>query len=141
MPPPAAIRLQTMLSEHYVLIKHLHTSSAGLSLGLFFLRGLWMLWSPGWLQRRWVKVLPHVIDTVLLVSAILLTIILSQYPLAQGWLTAKVLALLVYITLGTIALKRGRTRRIRLAAFIGALLTFGYIVGVALTRNPLSWLA
>lgn len=130
-----------MLSEHYLLIKHLHMTSAGLSIGLFALRGLWMLWSPQRLQRRWVKVLPHVIDSVLLGSAILLTLILSQYPFVNGWLTAKLLALLLYIALGTVALKRGRSRRVRATAFVAALLTFGYIVGAALAHDPLSWAA
>ena len=59
-----------------------------------------------------------------------------QYPFVEPWLTAKLLALLLYIGLGTIALKRGKTKGIRIAAYVGALATFGYIVAVALTRQP-----
>ncbi len=65
---------------------------------------------------------------------------LEQYPFVHGWLTAKVLALLAYIVLGAIGLRYGRTRRIRVVAWVAALLTFGYIVAVALTRQPLPYL-
>lgn len=87
------------------------------------------------LARRWVRVVPHLVDTMLLVSAIALAVTIEQYPLAHGWLTAKVLGLMLYIVLGTIALKRGRTLRIRIAAFCGALLAFAYIVAAALTKS------
>jgi uncharacterized membrane protein SirB2 len=80
---------------------------------------------------------PHVIDTLLLASALTLVVWSHQYPGAQNWLTAKLLALIVYIGLGTVALKRGRTKGARIAAFIAALLVFGYIVKVALTRQVL----
>src|SRR5512135_3858152 len=103
----------------------------------FALRGAWMLQGSPLLARRWVRVLPHVVDTVLLASAIALAVMLEQYPLMQGWLTAKLIGLVVYIALGTIALKRGRTRAVRLAAFGGALLVFAYIVAVALTKSVL----
>jgi len=93
------------------------------------------------LQRRWVRIAPHLIDTVLLASAIGLTLILQQYPFVNDWLTAKVLALIAYILLGGIALRRGPTRAIRAAAWVAALATFGYIVSVALTRHPLGFLA
>ena len=110
-----------------------------LSLALFVLRWVWMLGDSALLQRRWVRTIPHVIDTVLLASAIALTLILHQYPFVNGWLTAKVLALLLYILLGGIALRYGRNKRIRTAAGLAALLTFGYIVSVAITRTPLGF--
>ncbi|RJG06882.1 regulator SirB [Noviherbaspirillum cavernae] len=119
----------------YLAVKHLHVTFAALSGILFFVRGLWMLADSGMLQRRWVKIVPHVIDTLLLVFALILVVWSGQYPFAQNWLTAKLLALVVYIVLGTIALKRGRTKSVRIAAFIGALLAFGYIVTVAVTRH------
>lgn len=87
------------------------------------------------LGRRWVKVVPHVVDTVLLGSAVTLAIWSSQYPFAQDWLTAKVLALAVYIALASVALKRGKTRRVRIAAFAAAAAVLLYIVRVALTRQ------
>jgi uncharacterized membrane protein SirB2 len=100
-----------------------------------------MLIDSPWLQQRWVRITPHVIDTVLLASAIGLALILEQYPFVHGWLTAKVLGLIAYIILGSIALKRGRTKPIRAAAWVAALAVFGYIVSVALTRHPLGFLA
>lgn len=121
----------------YVALKHLHLTSAGLSLLLFIVRGIWMLMDSGWLQRRWVRIVPHVIDTVLLASAIGLIVLTHQYPWAQPWLAAKLVALVIYIVLGSIALKRGRTRGLRVAAWIAALLVFAYIVAAALTRSPL----
>ena len=121
----------------YLDLKHLHITLAGLSGCLFVLRGTWMLAESSLLQMRLVKWLPHVVDTALLISAVSLAIWSSQYPLAQGWLSAKVVALLIYIVLGTIALKRGRTKAIRGAAFIGAVLVFIYIACVAITKNPL----
>lgn len=80
---------------------------------------------------------PHVIDTALLASAVTLAVLSGQYPLAQGWLSAKVLALLLYIVLGTVALKRGKTRAVRAGAFAAALACFGYIVAVAVSKQPL----
>lgn len=120
----------------YALIKVTHITCAALSFSLFFLRGLWMLRAPQRLQLLWVRVLPHVIDTVLLASAITLAVWSRQYPGAAPWLTAKVVALLAYIGLGMLALRRGRTRGIRTLAWFAALGVFGYIVAVAYTRNP-----
>ncbi len=89
------------------------------------------------LQQTWVKVVPHIIDTVLLASAIALTLRIQQYPFTHDWLTAKVLGLLLYIALGMIALKRGRSRRVRLLAWLAALAVFLYIVAVAVTHHAL----
>jgi uncharacterized membrane protein SirB2 len=121
----------------YLGIKHLHMGCAALSIALFLLRGAWMLQGSAMLQQRWVRVLPHLVDTLLLGSAITLAAISHQYPFAQPWLGAKVVALLIYIVLGTIALKRGRTLQIRAIAFGAAVATFAYIVMVAVTRQVL----
>ena len=120
----------------YTAIKHVHMGAAALSIALFVTRGLWMLWAPEKLHARWVKIVPHVIDTALLASALWLAWQLGASAFG-GWLIAKVAGLLVYIMLGIVALKRGRTRRIRAIAFIGAIATFGYIVMVAVTKSPL----
>lgn len=120
----------------YIAIKHLHVTCVLLSGSFFFLRGIWMLRESALLQRRWVKIAPHIIDTLLLGSALTMAILSAQYPFVHAWLTAKVLGLLAYIVFGTIALKRGKTKAIRIRAFIAALASLGYIVSVALTRNP-----
>ena len=122
----------------YLWLKHLHISCVVLSGSLFALRGWWMLQAPHRLQQRWVRVLPHGIDTLLLASAVGLAVWSGQYPLAQDWLTAKVLALLVYIALGSVALKYGSTRAVRAWAWVVALLVFAYIVATAL-RKQVVW--
>ncbi|MGH8505428.1 MAG: SirB2 family protein [Stenotrophobium sp.] len=127
--------------EWYPVLKIIHVSSVCLSLGLFMLRGGWMLADSPRLQQRWVKVLPHVVDTTLLASAVGLVVMLRQYPFVQSWLTAKVLALVAYIVLGSIGLKYGRSKSVRACACIAAIAVFGYIVSVALTHNPLGFIA
>lgn len=120
----------------YLTLKHFHMGCAALSGSLFLVRGAWMLRDSARLHDRWVRIAPHMIDTLLLASAITLAVWSGQYPGVQGWLTAKVAALIIYIVLGTVALKRGRTKMVRFSAFIGALAVFGYIVAVALTKQP-----
>jgi uncharacterized membrane protein SirB2 len=116
----------------YLLVKYVHVGSVVLSLAGFVARGGLMLAGSPLLQARFVRVAPHVVDTVLLASAIWLSWALQQYPFVHGWLTAKVLGLLAYIVLGAVAL-RGR----RPTAFAGALLAAAYVVAVALTKDPM----
>ena len=113
----------------------MHVSAVATSYALFVLRGVWMLRGSSHLQAPWVRIVPHAVDTVLLASAIFMAITIRQYPFAVDWLTAKVIALVIYIALGTVALKRGRTRRSRIAAWIAAQVVFLYIVTVAVTRS------
>jgi len=116
------------------LIKGVHMSCAVLSFSLFFVRGIWMLTAPQRLRTPWVRVLPHGVDTVLLLSAVTLAFMSHQYPGVDAWLTAKVVALLVYIGLGLVAFRFGRNKRTRGIAWIAALLVFIYIVAVARSR-------
>ena len=118
-------------------LKALHIGCVLLSGSGFVLRSVWMWRDSPWLQARITRILPHVVDSLLLISAILLAIRIQQYPLIHGWLTAKVVALVLYIGFGTVALKRGRTRRVRTVAALAAMAVFAYIVAVALTRTPL----
>ena len=122
----------------YLFLKYVHVSCVILSGCGFVLRGVWMLADSPLLRQRWVRVFPHVVDTALLASAIALAIISSQYPLAQSWWTAKVIGLIAYIVCGAIALKRGKTKKVRAVFFVVALLIFAYIVLVALNRSPLA---
>lgn len=121
----------------YTVLKAVHVVSAAVSYALFFVRGVWMTRDSPMLARRWVRVLPHINDTILLAAAVALAWMLRQYPFANAWLTAKLLALVVYILLGSLALKPGRPKAARVAAWIAAQVVFAYIVAVALTRNPL----
>jgi uncharacterized membrane protein SirB2 len=125
-----------MLASHYLEIRALHVATVALSITLFVLRGALMLAGSRLLQGRLLRMAPHVVDTVLLVSAVLLTLIIHQYPLANGWLTAKLAGLVAYVILGSIAIRRGRTRRQRAAAFLAALVCVGYIVATALHHDP-----
>lgn len=124
----------------YPWILKAHMLFAFLSITGFVLRGLVMFVRPAWLQIRWVRTLPHINDTLLLSAGVWLawTMGFFRYGLPD-WLIAKLTALLAYIVLGAIALRRGRTRRTRLIAWVAALCTFAYIVAVAGTRmvNPL----
>ena len=119
----------------YAAIRALHITCAGLSIALFFGRGALQLSGIDWRRWRWLRVAPHLIDTVLLGAAITLAVMSAQYPLAQPWLTAKVLALLLYIGLGSVALRPALPRRQRTLAFLAALLSVAYIVGAAVTRS------
>ena len=121
----------------YLAIKHFHILCAMLSGSLFLLRGCWMVAGATLLEKRGWKVLPHVIDTFLLASALVMVFWSAQYPFVQPWLTAKVLALVCYIVLGAFALKRGKTHGGRIRAFVAALAVFAYIVSVAITKQPL----
>jgi uncharacterized membrane protein SirB2 len=124
----------------YIFAKALHVGCVVLSLGGFVARGALMLAASPLLNARFIRIAPHVVDTVLLASALWLAWILRQYPFVQGWLTAKVIGLVVYIGLGTIALRRGRTKAVRITAFAGAAATAFYIVTVALTHDPRGFL-
>lgn len=125
----------------YYTIKHFHVTCVVLSAAGFLLRGLWMFTENPLLQRRLTRVLPHVIDSLLLLSAIGLATMIGQYPFAAGWVTAKVFGLIAYILLGTVALKRGRTPAVRATAFTGALMVYAWIVSIAITKNMAGFLA
>jgi uncharacterized membrane protein SirB2 len=121
----------------YLALKHLHVTCVVLSGLSFCLRGWWILRESALRQHRLTRVLPHIVDTLLLGSALSMAWMSGQYPFVNGWLTAKLCGLLAYILLGMMALKRGRTKAIRARYFGLAVLAYVYIVSVALTRNTL----
>ena len=125
----------------FTTLKTIHISSVVLTASLFLLRGYWLFSGSPLLYRPAVRIAPHVNDTVLFCSALGMAVLIGQYPFVNGWLTAKFLALILYIVLGHIALKRTHGTMQRVAAFSAALLTLAYIVGVALCHNPLTCLA
>jgi uncharacterized membrane protein SirB2 len=125
------------MTGYYLLLRHAHIGCAILTIALFVLRGGLMLAESPWQGNVVLRYLPHVIDTVLLTTALMLATVIHQYPFSAGWVTMKVVLLVVYIVLGSIALKHGRTKRIRTAAFVAALLTIGFLVTVARTHHPL----
>ncbi|MGM0834174.1 SirB2 family protein [Halomonas qinghailakensis] len=127
--------------EHYFVIKHLHVTAAVLSITLFVVRAWWSVRESPRLNARWVRVLPHLIDTALLGLGVTLLMLLSIWPWQLPWLGAKLLALLAYIGIGTFAIKRGKTPQTRAVAALVAIVLFAYMVGAAIRHSPLSWLA
>jgi uncharacterized membrane protein SirB2 len=117
-------------------LKLIHVSCAFLSIGGFALRGYWMLTGNPLLRRRMAKTLPHIVDTTLLGSAIAMLWIWELSPLQIDWLSAKLLGLLLYIALGMVALRFGKTRRQKVGAWLLALLCAGYIISVAYSKTP-----
>ncbi len=125
----------------YEAAKLIHISTAILTILGFMLRGYWMMTGSPKLTLRITKIAPHVIDTLLLASGIALILLLHLPVLSQNWLLMKLVALLVYIVLGAIALGRGKTMHGRTTAFVFSLAVFAYIVGVALSKSTASWIA
>jgi len=125
------------MTEYYLVLRNVHIACAILTITLFVLRGSLMLANSAWQQNVVLRYLPHAVDTVLLTTALMLTTVIQQYPFAVSWLTAKVVLLVAYIVLGSIALKRGRTRQVRVVAFVAALATVAFLVSVARAHHPL----
>ncbi|HMB55936.1 MAG TPA: SirB2 family protein [Arenimonas sp.] len=122
--------------EYYLQIKWIHIAAVIASGGLFFLRGLLVLAGRRWAMALPLRLLSYGIDSVLLTAALMLATILHQAPFVDAWLTTKVCLLAVYVVLGSIALKRGRSPRQRALAFAAALLVYGFIISVAVAHHP-----
>jgi uncharacterized membrane protein SirB2 len=121
----------------YATLKLLHQGTVLLSLAGFVARGLGSFAGAAWVRGRFAKTLPHVVDTVLLASALAMAWMLRLTPGSAPWLAAKIAGLLLYIGLGMLALHPGRPLGVRIGAWVAALLCFGWIVSVALSKNPL----
>lgn len=117
------------------IFKFVHVSCALISISGFLARSWFKFTAPHHLRLPWVRVAPHVIDTLLLASAIVLVILTRQYPFVTAWVTAKLLALFAYIGFGLLTLRFARTQKQMLVGFIGACLSFSYIMAVALTQQ------
>lgn len=123
----------------YLIVKQVHVTAVLLSFSLFLVRGGLMFANVPWRQHAVLRIAPHVIDTILLTSALFLATLIQQYPFAHAWLTVKVLALVAYIALGSLALKRAATTSARAVFFALAVLTFLFIVSVARAHHPLGF--
>lgn len=119
----------------YMAFKHTHLLLVAISLSLLILRFVLSLKGSALLQSKFLKIAPHVVDTLLLLSAVALMVTLGQYPLVNPWLTEKVVGVLAYIALGVMAFK-GRTTALRVFAFVGALGWLVLVVKVAITKTP-----
>ena len=123
--------------EFYPQIKWVHVCAVIASGAFFALRGAGVLAGARWPMWAPLRYLTYTIDPVLLTAALMLVTILHQYPFVQGWLTAKVCLLVVYIVLGTFALKRARTRRAQAGFYVAALAVFLFIASIARAHHPL----
>jgi uncharacterized membrane protein SirB2 len=120
----------------YAALKLIHQLTALLSVSGFFARGVASFAGAAWVRGRLARTLPHVVDTLLLSTALAMAWLLRLNPLSTPWLAAKITGLLLYIALGMLALRPGRPLPVRIAAWAAALCCFGWIVSVALSKNP-----
>mgnify|MGYP003528914358 FL=1 len=123
----------------YLPIKTVHIVSVLASGGLFALRGLLLLNGRAWAMSAPMRYLSYSIDTVLLTAALMLATLLPSGVFANGWLTVKLVLLVVYVVLGSFALKRGRSLKTRWLCFIAALGVYAFMLSVARTHQPLGW--
>lgn len=129
------------LAAHYLDIKHVHLTCVALSVTLFAVRGVWIVGIGGRLWR-WLHVVPHIVDTLLLASGLTLAFLIHQYPFVNsGWLTAKVIGLIAYIALGIVVFRGPDSRVERGMAGVSALIVFAYIVSVAISKQPAGFFA
>ncbi|MEW6133550.1 MAG: SirB2 family protein [Pseudomonadota bacterium] len=119
----------------YPILLALHRLTVVISITLFALRGAWRMLDSPMNAKKWVKVVPHVNDTLLLLAAIGMLVVAGLNPMEHGWIMAKIIGLIIYIVLGTVAIKRGKSAMQRNLAFVGALAVFGYIAMVAVTKQ------
>jgi uncharacterized membrane protein SirB2 len=127
--------------EFYPQIRTVHIAAVIASGLLFLLRGGAVQLGAKWAMAAPLRYLSYSIDTVLLTAALMLVTILHQYPFVHGWLTAKVVLLVVYVVLGSFALKRGRTKGVRITCWLAALLVYLFIVSIARAHSPLGIVA
>ena len=125
----------------YLIIKNIHVTFATLTIVGFVLRAYWRMSGSDLHQNRAMKILPHTVDALFLATGIWLIMMLDINPLQHPWLLAKFAAIFAYVGLGMVAFRFGRTARTRSLAFVGAVASFAFVVGVALSKSPMSWLA
>lgn len=121
----------------YTGIKHFHLLLIGLSVGLFLIRFILSEMKSPILQKKWLKILPHLVDTLLIVSAVTLCVLIEQYPFANAWVTEKLLALLLYVFMVTLALKMARTVFMKYIGLLGAISWVAFAGMVAVSKQPI----
>jgi uncharacterized membrane protein SirB2 len=121
----------------YAAIKHIHLTAIALSVLLFLSRFLWTMRGSQMLQKKWVKILPHIVDTFLVLSAAALCVLISQYPFVTPWVTEKLLGLVMYLFMVTLALKIAKTGFMRAVGLVGALSWLAFTALVAISKQPI----
>lgn len=125
----------------YATVKLVHQTAVTLSISGFFVRGAASLAGAAWVRGRAAKTLPHIVDSVLLLSALVMAGMLRLTPDRAPWLLAKIIGLVAYVVLGVVALRPGRPPAIRATAWLAALAVAAWIVSVAITKSPLGFLS
>lgn len=123
----------------YIALKHLHLTFVALALLIFFVRGVLLFIHSPLLNKKLLKIAPHIINTIMLVSGILLAVSLGMKPGEHSWLMAKLIGLVVFIILGVSAFKV-RNVLLQKILWVDALVVFAYIVSVAITKSPMGFL-
>jgi uncharacterized membrane protein SirB2 len=119
----------------YEIVKHTHLTAIALSVLLFLWRFYLLSSQSQMLQKKWLKVLPHLVDTILIISALILCVLLKQYPFVDAWVTEKLLALLMYVFMVTLALRLAKTVLMRTVGVIGAISWIAYAGSVAISKQ------
>lgn len=117
------------------MIYMLHITTVALSISGFILRGILLFSGSALIRQKFFRIVPHIVDTLLLASAITLAFQRGHNPAEQPWLAMKMVGILVYIGLGLVAFRFGKTRNQRMLAWLGAIIVFAYIVGLAITKQ------
>ncbi|ABG41076.1 Invasion gene expression up-regulator, SirB [Paraglaciecola sp. T6c] len=121
----------------YTAVKHIHLTCIALSVLLFVIRFFWTMTSSSMLQKKWVKITPHIVDTLLILSAATLCVMISQYPFVTPWVTEKFVGLLMYVFMVALALKMARTNFMRVVGLVGALSWIAFTALVAISKQPI----
>ena len=125
----------------YLLIKQVHMALALVSISGFVLRWYWRMQQSPWALTRAARIIPHVVDTLLLASAIAMIALAAQVPVGMDWLGAKINGLVLYILLGMVAMRSAPVKSRSLPAFVAAMLVFCWIASVAVSKSPLGFLS
>lgn len=123
--------------EYYNLIKLFHVICVLVSITGFVIRGLLMLFGSSWLYLKLIRILPHLVDTLLLLSAIAMVYLSDWLLLHESWLQLKLILLLLYIFLGMITLKLNVSKRAKVLSWFAAICVFSYMILVAITKSIL----
>lgn len=125
----------------FLTLKIIHMCCALISFTSFLFRAYLMVNDSKLLNHKFILVTPHLIDTLFLLSGFSMAFVLNMGLFAQGWLTMKIILLMFYLLFVGIALNRGKTKSVRVASFFLAVITFVYIVGIAVNKTGVSWFA
>jgi len=117
--------------------KHLHLTAIALSFALFAIRYFLLMRSSKLQHKKWLKITPHIVDTVLIISIVLLCVELSLYPFVNEWATSKLIGLVLYMLSVAFALKWARNNAMRLVGFAGAVAWLTITASIAVSKNTL----